>query len=165
MTHVPTSKSTLTAMNIIYFSLVAIMTFFGLIVLFLNYTGGIETGVDQDFALMLRYILFALLPGGIAAGYFIFKQTLAAVNTNLTLREKLMKYQTALLIRSACLELPGMFGAVAALITSDNSFLLFTAIIIVLFLLYRPTVYSITNDLNLSQGERTILENPQSLLN
>ena len=165
MTQVRTSKSTLTAMNMIYFSLVSIMTFFGLIVLFLNYSGGIGTSVDKDFALMLRYILFVLLPGSIAAGYFIFKQTLASVNTNLTLREKLMKYQTALLIRSASLELPGLFGAVAALITGDNSFLLFTAIIIVLFFLFRPTVYSITNDFNLSQAERTILENPQSPLN
>jgi hypothetical protein len=165
MTQVRTSKSTLTAMNMIYFSLVSIMTFFGLIVLLLNYTGGINTGMDKDFALMLRYILFALLPGGMAAGYFIFKQSLASVNQNLSLKDKLVKYQTALLIRSACLELPGLFGAVAALITGDNSFLLFTAIIIVLFFLFRPTVYSITNDLNLSQGERTILENPQSPLN
>ncbi len=165
MTQVRTSKSTLTAMNMIYFSLVSIMTFFGLIVLLLNYTGGISTGMDKDFALMLRYILFALLPGGMAAGYFIFKQSLASVNQNLSLKEKLMKYQTALLIRSACLELPGLFGAVAALITGGNSFLLFTAIIIVLFFLFRPTVYSITNDLSLSQGERTALENPQSPLN
>lgn len=165
MTQVPTSKSTLTAMNMIYFSLVSIMTFFGMIVLFLNYSGGINSGVDKDFALILRYILFALLPGGMAAGYFIFKQSLASVYQNLSLREKLMKYQTALLIRSACLELPGLFGAVAALITGDNSFLLFTAIIIVLFFLFRPTKYSITNDLNLSQSERTILENPQSPLN
>ncbi len=165
MTQVRTSKSTLTAMNMIYFSLVSIMTFFGLIVLLLNYTGGINTGMDKDFALMLRYILFALLPGGMAAGYFVFKQSLASVNQNLSLKEKLMKYQTALLIRSACLELPGLFGAVAALITGDNSFLLFTAIIIVLFFLFRPTVYSITNDLSLSQGERTALENPQSPLN
>jgi len=165
MTQVRTSKSTLTAMNMIYFSLVSIMTFFGLIVLLLNYSGGINTGMDKDFALMLRYILFALLPGGMAAGYFIFKQSLASVNQNLSLKEKLMKYQTALLIRSACLELPGLLGAVAALITGDNSFLLFTAIIIVLFFLFRPTVYGITKDLNLSQGERTALENPQSPLN
>ena len=74
-----------------------------------------------------------------------------------------MKYQTAVLIRSACFEMPGLVAAVSALITGDNSFLLFTAIVIVLFLLVRPSVYTITSDLNLSQGERNLLENPSSL--
>jgi membrane protein implicated in regulation of membrane protease activity len=75
-----------------------------------------------------------------------------------------VKYQTAILIRSGCFEMPGLFGAVAALITGDISFLLFTAIVIVLFLLLRPSIYTITTDMNLTQRERTLLENPTSPL-
>lgn len=165
MNTAPTTKSVLTALNLIYFSLVSVMASFGLIVLYLNYTGNPVAETDPDFALLLRYALFALLPIGMGMGYFIFKQTLKPINVSMTLKEKLFKYQTALLIRSACFELPGLMGSVVALITSDNSFLLFTAIVVVLFLLARPTLYTLTSDLSLSASERSILENPSAPLN
>ena len=158
----PTSKSVLTSLNMIYFSLIMMMTLFGAVVFFLTTSGDITQ--DPELALILRYVLFALLPIGVGAGYFIFKQWMNTIGTALSLREKLMKYQTAVLIRSGCFEMPGLFGAVATLITGDLSFLLFTAIVIVLFLLLRPTLYTITTDMNLSQKERATLENPSSLL-
>lgn len=165
MNTAPTTKSVLTALNLIYFSLVLVMASLGLIVLYLNYTGNPLAETDPGFALLLRYVLFALLPIGMGMGYFIFKQTLKPINASMTLKEKLFKYQTALLIRSACFELPGLMGSVVALITGDNTFLLFTAIVVVLFLLARPTLYTLTSDLNLSASERSILENPSAPLN
>jgi len=163
MTTAITTKRILTALNLIYLSLVSVMASFGLIVLYLNYSGSLTAQADPSLALLLRYVLFALLPMGIGAGYFIFKQTLA-IHSTMSLKEKLFKYQNALLVRSACFELPGLMGSVAALITSDNSFLLFTAIVIVLFMLVRPTIYTIASDLNLSASERKTLENPDSIL-
>jgi hypothetical protein len=163
MTTALTTKRILTALNLIYLSLISVMASFGLIVLYLNYSGSLTAQADPPLALLLRYVLFALLPLGIGAGYFSFKQTLA-INSTMSLKEKLFKYQNALLIRSACFELPGLMGSVAALITGDNSFLLFTAIVVVLFLLVRPTMYTITSDLNLSASERKTLENPDAIL-
>ena len=158
----PTSKSVLTGLNMIYFSLITMMGLFALVVLYITASGDITP--DTDMTLLLRYVLFALLPIGLGAGYFIFKQWMQAIKPTLSLREKLMKYQTAVLIRLGCFEMPGLFGAVAAMITGDISFLLFTAIVIVLFLLLRPTIYTITMDMSLSQKERNILENPSSPL-
>ncbi len=158
----PTSKSVLTGLNMIYFSLITMMGLFALVVLYITASGDITP--DPDMTLLLRYVLFALLPMGLGAGYFIFKQWMQAIKPTLSLREKLMKYQTAVLIRSGCFEMPGLFGAVAAMITGDISFLLFTAIVIVLFLLLRPTIYTITTDMGLSQKERNLLENPSSPL-
>jgi hypothetical protein len=131
-------------------------------VFFLTLSGDMTQ--DPELALTLRYVLFALLPIGVGAGYFIFKQWMTAISPTLSLREKLMKYQTAVLIRSGCFEMPGLFGAVATLITGDLSFLLFTAIVLVLFVLLRPTVYTITTNMNLSKKERARFENPSSLL-
>jgi len=157
-----TSKSLLTSLNIIYFSIVMVMLSFSLVVLFLNYSGGISAEVDADFSLIMRYALMATLPVGLGSGYFVFKQLLGALDSTLSLKQKLFRYQTALLIRSACFELPGLLGCVAALIANDNTFLLFTGIVIAIFFLFRPTVFSITTDLNLSQNERSVLENPLS---
>jgi hypothetical protein len=158
----PTSKSVLTALNMIYFSLITMMGLFALVVLYITASG--EITPDPELTLIFRYVLFALLPIGLGAGYYIFKQWMQAITPTLSLREKLVKYQTAILIRSGCFEMPGLFGAVAALITGDISFLLFTAIVIVLFLLLRPSIYTITTDMNLTQRERTLLENPTSPL-
>ncbi len=164
MTPTPTSKSLLASLNILYFSLVATMIAFGLVVLYLNYSGGILAEVDADFALLLRYVLLVMLPVGLGLGYFLFKKLTASIISSISLKEKLFKYQSALLIRSACFEVPGLFASVAALITKDSSFLLFTGIVVALFFLFRPTVFSITTDLNLSQTERSVLENPLSPL-
>lgn len=158
----PTSKSTLSALNLIYYSLIMMMTLLGAVVVFLNASEGITP--NGELTQTLRYALIGLLPLGLGAGYFIFKQFIKSVNPSLSLHEKLMKYQTAVIIRSACFEMPGLVGAVAALITGDNSFLLFTAMVIVFFFILRPSVYTITSDLNLTQVERAILENPSSTL-
>jgi hypothetical protein len=165
MAATPTSKSVLTGLNIVYFALVFIMTTFGVVVLYLNYTGGVVAEEDAEFALTLRYVLIALLPASLGAGYFLFKKLTSTIDSSLSLKEKIFKYQTAVLIRSACFEFAGMLGCVFAFITADSSFLLFTGIIIAMFFLFRPTVYSITTDLNLSQSERLILEKPESPLN
>jgi len=158
----PTSKSVLTALNVLYFSLIMMLTMFGAVVFFLTTSG--DVAQDTELALIFRYVLFVLLPIGLGAGYFIFKQWMNSIKPSLNLHEKLMKYQTAVLIRSGCFEMPGLVGAVATLITGDLSFLLFTAIVIVLFVLLRPTIYTITTDMNLTQKERAILENPSSPL-
>ena len=157
----PSSKSALSTINIIYFSLMIMMTLFGAVVFFLNSSGGIDS--DPELTLLFRYVLCGLLPVGLGSGYFIFKQIVNSINSSLPIQEKLMKYQTAVLVRSACFEMPGLVGVVSALISGDNSFLLFTAIIIVLFLIVRPSTYTISSDLNLSQSERALLEDPASM--
>ncbi len=157
-----TSKSILTTLNIIYFSIAATMAAFALVALYINTMGNIAP--DPQMASTFRYVLFALMPIGLATGYFVFKQLMQSVSPALTLREKLAKYQIALLVRSACFEIPGLFGAVATMTTGDNTFLLATAIIIVLFILLRPSVYSISIDLWLSKKETETLKNPSSPL-
>jgi uncharacterized membrane protein len=154
------SKTLLTTMNMIYFSLVFIMAFFAAYVFYLNYTESLIVDSDEDYIQLLRYVLFGLTPIGVAAGYFTFKQQLSSLEPASKLRDKLGKYQTAILIRSAGLELPGLFGAIAAMLTGENTFLLFTLVVIVIFILLRPTPYTMTNDLGLSQSEKSILENP-----
>jgi hypothetical protein len=68
----PTSKSVLTALNMIYFSLITMMGLFALVVLYITASGDITP--DPELTLIFRYVLFALLPIGLGAGYYIFKQ-------------------------------------------------------------------------------------------
>lgn len=162
MTSPSTSKVLLTALYMIYYSIMMVMILFGLVVLYLNISEQKPSDPDDQFAQVLLYVLYAMALAGVLAGHFIFRQQLSVVDPALTLREKLGKLQVALLVRSACMEVPALFGAVAAMITGDNSFLLFTAIIVTLFIVWRPTLATVADDLGLSQQERSLLENPDA---
>ncbi len=154
----PTSaKPQLSAITIIYFSLIGILTVFSLVVFYLNATGGISPP-DAELATTMRYVMLVIVPAGLLAGHFIYKSKLASIDPSLSLKEKFGSYQVAILLRSACFEAPGLLGGVVALLTTDNSFLLFTAAIIVAFLFLRPTAFSITTDLHLNSKEHAQLE-------
>lgn len=155
------SKSLLFAFYVIYYSIMAVMVAFGLLVLYLNYTGLNSPVPDPTFTQLLNYVLLVMAPLGIASGHLIFKQMLSAVDSALSLRDKLSRLQVTTLIRSACMEMPGLLGAVVAFVTGDVSFLLFTAIIAVFFVLWRPTLQTITENLSLSEVERMALYDPQ----
>lgn len=154
-----TPQSILRTMNLIYFTMVGILTAFALVV-FIQNTIGIIILVGPDLSLEFRYLLFTITPLSLFIGYILFKKQLTTP-VSATLIQKLKKYNQAILIRSACFEFPGLVAGLAAILSKDNSFLLFTALIAVLYLLYRPTINSITIDLNLSQPERSQLESQQ----
>lgn len=154
-----TPQSILRTTNLIYFAMVGILTAFALVV-FIQNTIGIIILVGPDLSLEFRYLLFTITPLSLFIGYFLFKKQLTTP-VSASLIQKLKKYNQAILIRSACFEFPGLVAGVAAILSKDNSFLLFTALIIVLYMLYRPTINSIAIDLNLSQPERSQLESPE----
>ncbi len=154
-----TPKKTLTSINLIYFALVLIMTGFAVFVYVWIYTGQKMAPVDAEFESLLRILVIATVPMGMGIGYIAFKAGLKGITPDMPLLSKLQRYQNAILIRCAGFEMPGMFASVVAFITGNESFLLFTAVMVVLFLLFRPTVNSITNDLQLTATERMELEN------
>jgi hypothetical protein len=94
----------------------------------------------------------------------VFKQQLSGIDSESTLRQKLTRFQTAILIRSALIEVPGLLGAVFALITGDLTFLFFTGMVVALFVYWRPTVDTISADLQLSEQERMVLSDPEGIL-
>jgi hypothetical protein len=154
----PSIKQIITTLNLVYFALPIIMVAFALFV-FVRITMGQEMpAVDAEFESLLRIIVIATVPVGMSISYVAFKSVLKGIDPEMLLATKLQRYQSAVIIRAAGFEMPGMFAAVVAFITNNTSFLLFTAVIVVLFLLFRPTISAITNDLQLTATERSELE-------
>lgn len=158
----PTARQILTTLNLVYFALPVVMVGFAMFVYFSVTTGQPLAPADAEFESLLRIIVIATMPAGMGIGYFAFKNAIKGITPQMPLLGKLQRYQSAVIVRAAGFEMPGMFAAVVALITNNVSFLLFTAVIAVLFLLFRPTVNTITNDLQLSLAERNELESKQS---
>ncbi|HRE65873.1 MAG TPA: hypothetical protein PLM56_09465 [Cyclobacteriaceae bacterium] len=148
-------------LNLVYFSLVVVMTGFATFVYVWISTGQKITPVDAEFESLLRIITIATVPAGMGISYVAFKTVIKGIPPEMPLATKLHRYQSAVIVRGAGFEIPGTFAAVASFITGNVSFLLFTAVIVVLFLLFRPTIAAITNDLQLTATERSNLENNQ----
>lgn len=159
-----TSKSYLLMLRIIYLAMMGSMTIFAIVTFIIVSSQDNTVNQNPDLTLTMRYILFAVTPIALGIGYFVFKRLISSSIQITSLKSKLFRYQQAVLIRSALLEIPGMVGAAATFITGDLSFLLFTAIMIMMFLMLMPGVGAIVQDLGLSQQEKAILENPDSIL-
>ncbi len=158
-----TSKAMLTVINIIYFAILSMMVLFSVVVYYLVSSGSI-TPDPEALPPVIKYILYAIASAGVTAAYFVNRQMLSQVDHSQGLRSKLGQYQTVMIIRSACLEAPGLFGAVCTFLTGNLSFLVVTGLMAVLFLLWRPTTDSIRQDLQLTESEGSVLADPDGVI-
>lgn len=149
--------------QIIYFAIVTVVVLFAGVTLLLKYTGKIGTdnlGQTEVF----RYASIILAPLGAFAGTFVYRRQLFDMDRSLSLRAKFNKFQGAMLMRAACVEIPALFSVIGTFLTGDESFLLVTAIMIGLFFFWRPTLAGIAEDLQLSPEERRKLEDPEGMM-
>ena len=94
-----------------------------------------------DMASMV-YVLIPL--GAIAASFILFKSLVSKIDPKLPLEEKIVPYQSALIVRWAILE-----GAAFVILFLKPDFILFGFLIIIYFMTLRPTKEKLESDLNL----------------
>ena len=101
---------------------------------------------------------------GLAGAYFMFRLMVGKIDKSLPLKTKMPKYAQALLIRSALLELPGLFAGIAAYMSGQLMHLAGAMVIFMIFILLRPTRNSIAFDLQLSAHERALIEKDDAVI-
>ena len=143
--------------NLIYFTMIAFLSFFGVVVYFLC-QNGMAGEADPKLIKLLRNVLAFAVPLFLIAGHFIFQQIVKRIDPKLEFEQKLSNYGQALLIRGAFLETPGLLISVIALLTGRVSFLMLLPLVIITFIVLRPKVESISTDLKLSTQEKEALE-------
>ena len=107
---------------------------------------------------LLQYAVPLVMIVCLSVGHFYFKSAVGKIGSHLTLREKVIKYQQVSLVRVALIEIPGLLGAVAAFVTGYLSFLAAPLLMVVVYILVRPTAFTISSDLSLSDDEKTQLQ-------
>ncbi|MBZ0246369.1 MAG: hypothetical protein K8H85_10505 [Cyclobacteriaceae bacterium] len=157
------SKEYFRTLNIIYFAQIGAMTLLAVVSYFLIQQGSLGPE-NNDLALSFQKIIMVVIPLSLAAGYLLFRVFLRGIRPELPLIHKMKRYFSANLIRSAFLEIPGLFLSVAALITAQVLFLVIVPLILMLFILFRPTKSVIAQELNLSVAERAKLEDPEAII-
>jgi len=157
------SKEYFRTINLIYFAQLFAMTALAIVTYFLIQQGNLGSE-NNALAVSLQKIVMIVIPLSLAAGYVLFRILLRNVKPEMPLKYKMKRYFMANLIRSAFLEIPGLFVSVAALITAHVLFLIIVPLILMLFVLFRPTRSVIAQELGLSAGELAKLEDPESIV-
>ncbi|MBX2941552.1 MAG: hypothetical protein KF860_04330 [Cyclobacteriaceae bacterium] len=163
MTRKIKSKEYFRTLNIIYFTQLGAMIVLAIIAYYLIQQGRLGPE-NNTLAVSFQKIIMVVIPLSFATGYILFKIFLRGISPTAPLTHKMKKYFSANLIRSAFLEIPGLFISVAALITANLLFLVIVPPILILFILFRPTRSVIAQELNLSMAERAKLEDPEAVI-
>jgi glucan phosphoethanolaminetransferase (alkaline phosphatase superfamily) len=141
--------------TLIHLALAIGQVLFGIVVLSLNKRIIINIRDTHDpmvYLVPLMAITCFILSG------FLFKKVLSSgIKPGSTLKQKLVIYQTALIIRLALLEGPSLFGIVAFFLTGSLFFLIISATLVAYFIYIRPTRNTIEEILELSYAEKEIL--------
>jgi uncharacterized membrane protein YozB (DUF420 family) len=108
-------------------------------------------GTNRNDAL---YPLFPILSiVFIFLGFFMFNRQIAAIDSAMSSDDKIMRYQTAFLIRCAFIEAGALLNIVAFLLTGNSVFLIFVGCALIAFVMIRPAKQKIIDTLNLQFPE------------
>ena len=156
-----TSKQYLFQLNLIYGAQAFFMLVFGAVAFVVSQSA---QPLEASSSRLLLYVLVAVMITSLTAAHFVFNLMIRRISNGLALKSKLQQYLTALLVRSALLEFPGLYASVVAILTGSQLPLLAVLFILIVFFLLRPSSGQISQDINLSQREKGILEDPGSTL-
>ena len=155
-----TSKQYFFTLNLTYYMQAFAVFFFALVVWYLVSQGMQPVANDNMWMVVVPVVMIL----GLSGAYFIFRLMLGKIDKSLPLTMKMPKYAQALLVRSALLELPGLFAGVAAYLSGQLMHLAGAMMIFMVFMLLRPSRNSIAYDLQLSPKEKEALENSESVV-
>tara|TARA_R110002073_G_scaffold72537_1_gene177118 strand:+ start:80893 stop:81366 length:474 start_codon:yes stop_codon:yes gene_type:complete len=114
---------------------------------------------STTFAIDVNDLFTMVVPivalGGILLSDFLFKNQINKITTSDSLQSKLAKYQSATILKGACLEGPALLAIVATFLSENLSFLGITALLVLLMYLKFPTKDKFVNEVTLSMKEKS----------
>ncbi len=156
------SKDYFRAIQIVHLALVAGILFFVLISVFMQANAFGTMDDESNNLLMVFALAFAAI--GIASSKILFKRKVRKCNANTTLAEKLDEYRSALIIKFASLEAPSFLSIVIYLLTGNTIVLIIAGVLIIVFIMYRPTKEKLIGDLELDTKEKALINNPEAIV-
>ncbi|HIP49085.1 MAG TPA: hypothetical protein EYG92_09005 [Lutibacter sp.] len=98
-------------------------------------------------------IFFFIVPAfaifGVYFGTFLYKKQLTSLVNKDNLREKLVGFQTASIIKYATIEAPALLGILASFLNGNVFYILISSVLLVYLFFQKPTKDKIEMDLNL----------------
>jgi hypothetical protein len=143
-------KQIIKTITIIHYAYCIAILLFGIAALFITENAVMNfSSPDDTFFYLIP--LFAI--GGLLSSNYIFRISLKSIQIKSNLNEKLTQYQSARIIRIALIEAPALLGIVIFIITSNQYYLIVSAVLLVYMVLLRPTTAIIKEDLQLTADQ------------
>jgi hypothetical protein len=153
------SRTYFQTLNIIYFSQIFMILAFTGVVAFL-----ISSNITPQNDAMWNFAIPLVIIVSLTLAYIVFRMLIKKISSSAPLKEKMPKYSRAVLLRSVLLEMPALLSAIVGFLTGQLYYLGVPIIIVLVFLMMRPTKNSIGSDLNLSPKERDMIDNPDAII-
>jgi hypothetical protein len=110
------------------------------------------------------YIVPVLIILSLVGARWYFQKAVSALKNNTDLMGKMTGYRSASIARFALLEGPSLFSIVIFLVTGYWFFLGMAGLMIIVFLIHKPSREKAANDLELSASERLKIEDPDTII-
>lgn len=150
------TKEYFKSLFLIWVALIIGQVMFGAVVFYLHKTGA-YTG-DESLNQTFLMIVPAFVVAGIAGSILFLKMKLKQLKQLDNFESKLEQYRAATIISYALLEGPSLLGIVAFLISGNIVFFALSIMIILMFLISKPSKYKLSLDLELSEEEKKLFE-------
>jgi hypothetical protein len=158
-----TSKEYFNSLTILHAAMAIGQLLFGLVIYF-QFSNAELTDEMNSMNDIFRIMVPAFIIGGLFTSELLFKTLLKKINQKTDLKERLIGYRSALIIKYALLEGPSLFAIIAFLVTSNLVFLGLSGFIILMFLTNRPTRFRAINDLLLNPSDKALIEDPEAII-
>jgi DMSO reductase anchor subunit len=137
---------------IIYFALLTGIMMFALLAYF--FSRGQEVGPNESLLNIFTYIVPTFAVFEIFLSRFMYNKFIMQIQSNASLVEKIGKYRTAKIISWALLEGAALFSVVAFVITRSFFFYIVLFVILIAFILSKPSFDEFLNDFKIEGNER-----------
>lgn len=134
-------------LQIVHLAMCIAPALFLAIVFVLNKNNFTEAIFGDD---VLYFITPAMAVGAFITGQLLFKKHLSAIDPDMSLSERLAKYQSAFIIRQALIEGATIFNIVAYFLLGHSFFAAIALVLILLMFTFRPTKFRVSEDLQLN---------------
>lgn len=146
--------SNIKALSILHFSLLTGQLVFAAIAYYL-FVSGSMTAID--FGKNIQFIVVGVAALGLLLAVLSFsmyrKKITVIKESNQPVKEKLVAYRAANLIRWAMLEAPVLIAIIAFMLTGNYNFMILAGAILLLFITTRPTVSKAAAELSISEDD------------
>jgi hypothetical protein len=139
---------------IIHAALIAGQLLFAAMAFFITPSAGLNLKPGND---IFFYAVPAVVIFGMLAGTFYYRQLLAKISPEATLKEKTAGYQTAFIARCGIAEGASLFTIIIFMANGNLFYLIVLAINVLYFVWIRPTKQKIEDDMDLTYEDKTVL--------
>jgi hypothetical protein len=152
------NKEILRSINIIYWAVfLSAVMFIVISAIYVNNAGTLPDS-DPQRNYIINAVLFFILIVLAPVSYAIPQRLIKKIDKNLTLPGKLLAYRRATLIRLVAMETAAITIALGFMATANTSLMYAQVIVLLFFMIYKPTAFKIAADLELTPDERKLLD-------